>query len=92
MNKCRHCNITIYDNIEVCPLCHSVLDEMTEEEKAQMDKILGAGAPYPDVRKRTKRLHFVMRLILFLFILAEIGLVIILQPAGSGGRESVEWQ
>ncbi len=77
MNKCRHCNIVIYDNIEVCPLCHSVLDEITQEEKAQMDKILGAGAPYPDVRKRTKRLHFVMRLILFLFILAEIGLVII---------------
>lgn len=39
--------------------------------------VVGNGAPYPDVRKRTKRLHFVMRLILFLFIIAEIGLIVI---------------
>lgn len=77
MNKCRNCNIVVYDDTDVCPLCHSVLDEMTKEETEEMEQIVGDGAPYPDVRKRTKHLHFVMRLILFLFILAEIGLVII---------------
>jgi len=52
-----------------------VLEEMTEEEVKDAECFSGNGAPYPDVRKITKRLHFVMRLILFLFILAEIGLV-----------------
>lgn len=77
MNKCRHCNILVYDDTEVCPLCHSVLDELGQEEEEEWTGLVGKGAPYPDVRKRTKRLHFVMRLILFLFILAEIGLVVI---------------
>lgn len=76
MNICRNCNVIIYDDTDVCPLCHSVLDELSEEEMHQ-SPVIGSGAPYPDVRKRTKRLHFVMRLILFLFILAEIGLIII---------------
>lgn len=75
MNICRNCNVIVYDDTDVCPLCHSVLDEMTPEE---MDSpVVSNGAPYPDVRKRTKRLHFVMRLILFLFIIAEIGLIVI---------------
>lgn len=77
MNKCRHCNVIVYDNTEVCPLCHSVLDEMSEEEQQAIDTRMPIESPYPDVRKRTKRLHFVMRLILFLFILTGIGLVII---------------
>ena len=75
MNICRNCNVIIYDDTDVCPLCHSVLDELSEEE--MHSPVISHGAPYPDVRKRTKRLHFVMRLILFLFILAEIGLIII---------------
>lgn len=76
MNKCQHCNIYVYDEAEVCPLCHRVLDEMPEEETASVMEQFGNGAPYPDVRKRTRRLHFAMRFILFLFILAEIGLVV----------------
>lgn len=77
MNKCKHCNIIIIDETDVCPLCHSVLDEMTGEEMQNIDTLVGKGAPYPNVKKRMKILHFVMRLILFLFILAEIGLIII---------------
>lgn len=77
MNKCRHCNVMIYDDTEICPLCHSVLDEMTEEDRQKMERFSEKGAPYPDVKKRTKQLHFVMRLILFLFILAEICLIVI---------------
>lgn len=58
-------------------MCHSVLDEMTADETDEISMVIGNGAPYPDVRKRTRRLHFIMRLILFLFILAEIGLIVI---------------
>lgn len=77
MNKCRNCNIIVYDEIDVCPLCHSVLDEMTEEDRNGLEHFSERGAPYPDVRRRTRRLHFAVRMILFLFILAEIGLVVI---------------
>jgi uncharacterized membrane protein len=65
----------VYDDVEACPLCHRVLDELEEETLQEVMQEFGEGAPYPDVRKRTKRLHFVMRLILFLFILAEIALI-----------------
>lgn len=58
-------------------MCHSVLDEMTKEEQSELVVRMPSPSPYPDVRKRTKRLHFVMRLILFLFILTGIGLVVI---------------
>ena len=75
MNKCRNCGIIVYDDTDVCPLCHSVLEEMTEQETKDAERFWGKGSLYPDVRRRTKRLHFVMRLILFLFILTEIGLV-----------------
>lgn len=77
MNKCRHCNVIIYDDTDVCLLCHSVLDEMQEEEQKKIKNRMPKPAPYPDVRKRTKRLHFVMRLLLFLFILTGIGLLVI---------------
>ena len=57
MNICRNCNVIVYDDTDVCPLCHSVLDEMTPEE--MNSPVVGNGAPYPDVRKRTKRVNFI---------------------------------
>lgn len=77
MNKCKHCNVVIYDEIDVCPLCHRVLDEMTKEDRESVRLFSKKGAPYPNVRKRARRLSFVMKLILFLFILAEIALIVI---------------
>ena len=77
MNKCRNCNVIVYDDTDVCPLCHSVLDEPEDEERAAYSMFSQKGAPYPDINKRNRILHFVTRLILFLFILAEIGLVIV---------------
>jgi len=50
---------------------------MTEEESRQAALFSKKGAPYPDIKRRARILHFVMRLILFLFILAEVGLVLI---------------
>lgn len=77
MNKCQQCNIIVYDDAEVCPLCHRVLDEMNTEEQKAAEGRFGKGAPYPNVRARAKRLHFFVRLILFLFIIAEIALIVI---------------
>ncbi|MBE5925099.1 MAG: hypothetical protein E7271_11695 [Lachnospiraceae bacterium] len=77
MNVCRNCNIKINDDIDVCPLCHSVLDEMTEDEKKIGVSVIRGGSDYPDVRKREKTLGFVMRLILFLFIVTEATLIIV---------------
>ena len=77
MNKCTNCNVYVYDDSKTCPLCHSVLEELREEDRERTAMYSQKGAPYPDVRKRTRQLHFVIRLILFLFILAEIGLVTI---------------
>lgn len=75
MNKCTNCNVFVYDDTDVCPLCHRVLDEMTPSDLEKAALFSRHGAPYPDVRKRRRQLHFAMRLILFLFILAQIGLV-----------------
>lgn len=78
MTICRNCNIIVNDDIDICPLCHSVLDDdMSDEEIATSDSLLRQGSDYPDVRKREKRMNIVMRAILFLFILSEIGLVFI---------------
>ena len=71
-------HIYVNDDIDVCPLCHSVLDDdQTEEELSRGNELIHQGSEYPDVRKREKRMNIVMRAILFLFILAEIGLIII---------------
>lgn len=77
MYKCPHCNVYIYDNAEACPLCHRVLDDLDTEERGNVEKQFGNGDPYPDVRRFQKRLHFITRLLLFSFIVAEIALVII---------------
>ncbi len=78
MNVCRNCKIYVNDDIDVCPLCHSVLDDdMSVEEMSVGDKLIHHGSEYPDVRKREKRMNMVMRAILFLFIVAEISLVVI---------------
>ena len=61
MNKCTNCNLYVYDDTDVCPLCHSVLDEVAEEDKDRIGMFSPQGAPYPDVKKRRKQLHFALR-------------------------------
>ncbi|MCR4717825.1 MAG: hypothetical protein K5656_11670 [Lachnospiraceae bacterium] len=76
MHKCENCNITIYDDIDVCPLCHQVIDELDANEVKSAIKLFGEPAPYPDVRLRQQRMKLVMRLILFISILAEAVLIV----------------
>ena len=54
MNKCENCNVIVYDETSVCPLCHSVLEEVEQEEKSIYAMLKQHGAPYPNVRRRTE--------------------------------------
>ena len=74
MNKCENCGIYIADDVEVCPLCNTVLEDDQKEDTLSWWK---GGAPYPELHKLHKRLHFIMRLILFLIIITECILVLI---------------
>lgn len=64
MSKCLNCNIEILDESEICPLCHSVLEQTEELENM-----------YPDARHKKQKLMFVSRLFLFCAILIEFLLV-----------------
>lgn len=77
MKKCENCKIILYDERETCPLCHKVLDDMTETEMDSAKMTFGTGAPYPNVRVREQRIRFVLRLILFIFVTLEILAVIV---------------
>ncbi|MCR5203185.1 MAG: hypothetical protein K6D02_08895, partial [Lachnospiraceae bacterium] len=77
MNKCENCNIFIYDDTEICPLCNSVVTELSEDEEKQVTTTYGAPAPYPDVMEKARKINFVMKLLLFIFIIGEIIAVII---------------
>ena len=64
MSKCRNCNVEILDESELCPLCHSVLEQTEELENM-----------YPDARLKTQKLLFASRLYLFCAIVLEFILV-----------------
>ena len=61
MSKCRQCNIEITDDTQVCPLCRCVVevDEHTDNR-------------YPNIRFRTQKLHFAVRIFLFVAIILEV--------------------
>ncbi len=79
MNKCERCNIYIMDQTTVCPLCNTVLTEVTEKPEddvlAHFFEQLGHGAKYPDVRRQNRMVHLLMRILLFCFLLTEAFLV-----------------
>lgn len=60
MSKCRICGVTVLDETERCPLCHSVLERTEEMENM-----------YPNVRVATRRLDLISRIYLFCAILLE---------------------
>ena len=78
MNRCRKCNIDIMDDSIVCPLCKNVLDisdDLKNTDKMGMYK--SRSISYPDIVKKRKWIKFVIRLSVFLSIIAEIILVLI---------------
>jgi hypothetical protein len=66
MSRCNRCKIEVRDDIEICPLCKCVL-EKTEN----------VGNTYPNVRISTKKINLIIRIYIFLAILAEVLLVFI---------------
>lgn len=76
MSRCRNCNIEILDESEVCPLCHSVLEQTEELENM-----------YPDARLKNQKLKFATRLYLFCALVLETVLVLL----DFNGSNQVHW-
>lgn len=60
MSRCRQCNLELLDNSQICPLCKCVIAWDGQVENA-----------YPDIRFRARKLNLVVRIFLFVSILAE---------------------
>ena len=67
MSKCRNCKIEILDRTGVCPLCHCVVEQDGSEREVA----------YPDVGIREKRFALIIRIYVFLAVMAEALLVFI---------------
>lgn len=63
MAKCKNCNVEILDETEVCPLCHSILEQNDALENM-----------YPNVRFMMRKLTLISRIYLFCAILLQAGL------------------
>lgn len=70
MRKCNHCGLEVVDVTDRCPLCHSILEE-TEEGITPQENT------YPDISHKNKKIHFILRLFLFLAIVATGASVVI---------------
>ncbi len=77
MNFCPQCGIILYGHPQVCPLCQCVTEEMEEPAYEEAKALFGENAPYPDVYARQKLLRFWLKLILFVFVVAEVIMVLI---------------
>lgn len=66
MNKCPKCNIGIYDDSAVCPICHSGLS------RENVLKGSSRSVMYPEVKDTIKKLRFATRIVIFAAIFVEI--------------------
>lgn len=67
--RCVRCNIEIKDDAIECPLCHGVLENAHEKESRSLT--------YPDVSESLKKMQLLIRIIIFLSIIAETTVIII---------------
>lgn len=67
MNRCKKCNVNIIDNTLVCPLCQNVV-EVGKEPNINT---------YPDVSKKTKVYHLIVKIFIFSCIFTEMLLILI---------------
>ena len=77
MVRCPKCNVVLSRDRAVCPLCSCVTEEMNKEDQEKITGLFDEGAPYPDLMKKHRALRFVMKLLLFLFVISEIIMIII---------------
>ena len=77
ITRCPKCNIALYNSPEMCPLCHCVTHETDETEAEHIRELFGGDAPYPDVVGRRRKLRFALRIMLLVFVIAEILMIFI---------------
>ncbi|MDD6327921.1 MAG: DUF6320 domain-containing protein [Eubacteriales bacterium] len=61
MNHCPRCKINICDEALACPLCHGVLQQQTP----------GNQPFYPDVQPKMKKMVLLIKVVIFVSVLAE---------------------
>ena len=66
---CKRCNVTILDDAMKCPLCNGVL------EGADSDK--SESLTYPDISTSLRKMQFIIRIVVFLAIIAFVTVVIV---------------
>ena len=77
MKMCPQCQAVLYDGNETCPLCHCVPEDLSAEDEARVTKEFGAVAPYPDAKKKYRAVKIVLRIALFVLILAAAAMLIV---------------
>ena len=75
--RCPQCGIILYQDSQFCPLCGCVTEEPAEEEKCAVLDRFGGNAPYPNIHQRQRRLRFFLKLVLFIFVIAEAAMILI---------------
>ena len=73
--KCIRCNVNIADDAIKCPLCHGVLE--VEDDNSHSIEQESVSLTYPDVTASLRRMQFVIRLVIFVAIIAEVTVLII---------------
>ncbi|MBO4863240.1 MAG: hypothetical protein J5517_02630 [Eubacterium sp.] len=73
--RCIRCNVNIADDAIKCPLCHGVLE--VEEGDSHSIEQESVSLTYPDVSASLKLMQFIVRLIIFIAIVAQITVLII---------------
>jgi hypothetical protein len=73
---CKRCNVTILDDAMKCPLCNGVL------EGADSDK--SESLTYPDISTSLRKMQFIIRIVVFLAIIAFVTVVIVNYATFSG--------
>lgn len=67
MNRCKRCKVDVMDDVDVCPLCDTVLTKGEEEPETT----------YPNIRNKTKFLKRMVTIACYFLVVLEIVFCII---------------
>ena len=79
MSKCSRCNIDIKDDSLICPLCRGVINIDSDRAGVNPDTAayVSRSVMYPDVGPAMRRLNFILKLVIFIMAVIEIGLCVV---------------